>query len=425
MNSPRITCLTGAGQTGANAYLVEVGDWSMLLDAGASNSSWATWLSQLDVTPDVVWISHVHADHIGALAALRKRSPSLDIVMTPRSSALMPAALRHHDQRRGHSTGDVLATLASPLECHRTRQIHVDASTSVRLTPYPCGHMFGAASLYLEIVCAEKFHRILYLPDFSAHALPMTPRAAFPLHDPEAPIDLLIMEGMLGADRDCDALDFDDNLALLVDRIVTDPKPGGQLLALAALGESCEIAWALVHEHRLSGPLVVHDYLQPIFEACEQALPDVTWAEMGVMYASQSECEALLGTGHVVIAPGEHLDDGTPARYLSMRVRNDPAARIVLLNGVRRKSMAGRLCASAARGETSGAEVMHVLLPSHAPRWALKGVVKALKPRHTWLIHGQKSSLMALAKALRVQQRGRRWASEVIIPDTGDVFQFP
>ncbi len=265
----RVTCLTGAGQTGANAYLVSLGEWSMLLDAGASTAAHASWLERLEKTPDLVWLSHVHADHIGALTELRKRSSALQILMTPASKRLLPAALRYQDRRRVDTTGKTLAHLVTSLGMHHTHSIAIDAQTRAHLTAYPCGHMLGAASLYLEIERAEKFQRIFYLPDFSAHALPMTPRAAFPPYDENKRLDLLLMEGMLGTDKPSDKADFDANLAALVSQVTAHPCEGGQLFALAALGESCELAFALTGGED-GAKIIVHDYLRPNFAASER-----------------------------------------------------------------------------------------------------------------------------------------------------------
>lgn len=419
----QIRCLTGSGDVSANAYLVEGEGWSVLLDVGAVTGH-ARWLSHLKNSPDLVWVSHVHADHIGALPELYKRYPGVEVVMTPTSAALCACVGRGQD-RAVADVFDVLGQVSKSLSFKKTMTRRF-GETCVRMTPYACGHIPGAASLLLEVEHGEKFHRILYLPDFSAHAQPLTPRAEFPVFDEEAPLDCLIMEGMLGSDRVSDKLDYDKNLQSLVDGCAQHSTGGGQLVAVPSLGLSGEVVHAL---SEVLDEVYVHDYLEPIFKITASLLGEQSWADRGVRFVTQPQATRMLMAGQVVVASDEHLQSGSPSRALFMSIVEDSDSRIVLCNSTRKKSFAGKVSATP-QGEVfqQGGlsfrrmlDVEHVLLPNHAPRWALMGTVKLLKPQQVVLVHGQRNALSGLQGALRKVVKKKKLTCEVLVPGALDV----
>ena len=428
-------CLTGAGSTEANAYLVRLGRFELLLDAGASRPEASRWLDDLRGAPDAVFISHVHADHIGALAALCERYPSTRVLMTPPSAALLPAALRHLGGERVDALTAHLLSRLTLLEWETPVALPTgDERLAIRLTAHRAGHMLGAACLSLEARSGEKFRHVVYLPDFCFHDQPLTPGAALPQGFGEGRLDLLIMEGVLGADRRADRFLPERERERLVEGVWRHREQGAggaQLLALPALGLSCEVAAALsdpAASPQRARVLIVHDFLEPIFKAYALQAPSgsarLDWAERGVRFATQPQCAELLGAGHVVLAPGRQAHPATPAHHLLKRLYAEERARVLFFNvDPRRHSVAARLL-DAERGEpvpirgfgaSLGARIERVIWPTHASRRALVRAARALKPEHIWLVHGQHDALASLKKAL-----GSRLDAEILAPASGD-----
>lgn len=81
--------LGGAGEVGASCLLIQVADRNILIDCGirVNRTGEAAFpdfqrLNRLAPTLDAVFISHAHADHIGALPTLYKIYPGAPTVMT-------------------------------------------------------------------------------------------------------------------------------------------------------------------------------------------------------------------------------------------------------------------------------------------------------------------------------------------------------
>ena len=418
--------LAGARQLAANAYLLR-GPWGeVLFEAGASRPSDTSWLDKLERAPEHVLLSHAHADHIGALPELLERYPGQSIITSHQTRDLLEVALdgllraRGVDKKISPARASAIAACARSAPMMKPIQLSMPdrQQTSATLTLYPCGHILGAASMQLDMEFGSKFHTIYFLLDFCAHAQPLTPRASFPLPSPEHPIDTLVMESVLATDRQANEVDYDTELERLRSWVSARDDDGGCLLALAGMGEAPEVAAALLDAGE---EVVVHEYLEPIlsrwFAAAERSCP-------AKMFRNQRDCAHALDAGGVVIAPGEHLDQGTPARMLAEPLIEDSLARIGFLNSLRHRSFAGRLLASKEgraikkdkrKGRVRRAAVERFVLPNHAPRWAMLGAVKALKPARVLLVHGKIKAQNALERALR--ESG--YEGEVIIPEDG------
>jgi len=413
--------LAGARQLAANAYLLR-GPWGeVLIEAGASLPKDVTWLEKLERAPDVVLLTHAHADHIGALPDLLERYPGQQTFASKGTRDLSRVALdgllraRGVDKQIASQRADAIASCVRSIPMMRPVSLPIadQQQASATLTLYPCGHILGAASMQLDMEFGSKFHTIYFLLDFCAHAQPLTPRASFPVSSPERPIDTLVMESVLATERQANDVDYDAELERLLSWV--ERRDGPCLLALASLGEAPEIAGALLAADH---DVLIHEHLEPIVrlwfeEAGRQLSPG--------LFASQGACASALAAGAVVIAPGEHLDQGTPARALVEPLIGLDTARIGIMNSLRHRSFAGRLLATKQgraikkdRGKrTRHAEIERFILPNHAPRWALLGAVRALAPKRVLLVHGQKKAQGALERALRDDG----YEGEILIPE--------
>ena len=88
--------LGGAGEVGASCLLISVADRKILIDCGMRISSDDHYpaipnfllLKELAPKLDAIFISHAHADHVGALPILHQHYPETSIYMTDTTQEL-------------------------------------------------------------------------------------------------------------------------------------------------------------------------------------------------------------------------------------------------------------------------------------------------------------------------------------------------
>lgn len=444
----QVRSLGRTADVGANAYLVTTEHCHILLDAGAATSDRLGWLDALDVRPDVplfVWISHLHADHLGALPSLYQRHAHVQIVMTPLSAALMPAACRGLFKETHHSehASQALAALSHklPLRTRWRLPLDTDSPDAVYLTAFPCGHVPGAASLLLEVGREEKFHKIFYLPDFSTHlatlATPFDPRTITSRDGEPVRPDLLIMEGMLGSDAQANRLHIEEEMDALVHACIIrlEQRRGGQLIAAQGLGVALDVVHhldAALTARGLQEELIVHDFLEPLFQPVERATArDSSWLA-SVRFMSLPMCEEMLLAGNIVVASDEHLSPGSPSRHLASSALEREDVRLFLFPGSRTQSLTRKILdaspgdtikVSKKRRLTVRAERTSCHLPNHAPRRALLDAVTTLEPGRVALVHGSRNALLGLQSALRKHLGKKGVTCEVDVLQDGQILE--
>lgn len=447
----QVRSLTRAGDVGANAYLVTTPHCRVLLDAGAATADRLEWLDGLDADfdrPLFVWISHLHADHIGALPSLYKRHTNVHVVMTPLSAALMPAACRGLFRESHHSehASQALAALSHRLPLHTRWRLPLGDDVPGRLfmTALPCGHVPGAASLLLEVEHEEKFHKIFYLPDFSTHgatlAEPFDPALLTALMADAARLDLLIMEGMLGSDAAANRVRIEEEMASLVSDCVAwaTQRRGGQLIAAQGFGVALDVVHHLdraMRDEEEGLELIVHDFLEPLFRAIARspshAERDLAQGWLSsVRFMPLAMCEEMLQAGQVVVASDEHLSPGSPSCQLVANILERQDARIFLFPGSRTRSLARRILDAPAGASLEVGKKRHLVvraervacqLPNHATRKVLIDAVLAMDPARVALVHGPRNGLLGLRSALEKKLAKKRRVCEVELLHEGAI----
>lgn len=420
--------LSGAGKVDANAYLLRVAPSAnasfepveLLLDCGATGEGLgpeASWLEALERAPQLVWVSHVHSDHVGGLPELCERYVRVPLVATPASAQLAPFALRHSSGARWSGAAyqqrlEAVARSIRPLPFRRTRALAELvagwAGPDIRLTAYEAGHLLGAAMLLVEIERdGQRPYRLLYSGDFCTHDQPLVGGALLPVPSDDFAIDVFVCEGVLATDREADDVDYDREIARLEAALTGqgDAVPGPRLLAVSSLGEAAEVAQAVLDAGL---EVLVHEYLEPVIEAYRRAYP----ARLGaaaVRYGSEAQCRGALRAGGVVIAPGEQLEPNSAAGKLVFEVLDDKSALVAIFNRAHAQTPAGAMLAAAAgkavrarkRTYRRRCRLERFVLPTHAPRWQIIETVRALDVPRVLLVHGHEKRLHALSRAIR------------------------
>ncbi len=445
--------LSGGAHLGANAFLlriqiagkidtvpevgnhpIELQQLEILLDAGATSNSAPEWLADLQ-RPDLVWISHVHWDHIGALPHLAERFSRIPVLATAPSIKLAGLAMSFAsgDRRKTLARSNAIAQGMRAMKFRTYYELDTllgDEShipqLPIRLMTFEAGHLLGAAMLLVEIDREDQQpFRILYSGDFCTHDQAWLPGAAIPRPSADFQIDVFICEGVLSTDADSDEVDYDAELHIMVNNCLTHVGP--RLVAVSALGESCEIVAALSqaieNQAENDSVLIVHEYFKPLFEVYSRYMPSLK----NVRYADNRVCAQMLKAGALVVAGGDQLQNGTVAGELALGIVDNIQAQITVFNGVYPQTPAGKLLSTASgervklagRSWTVNAKRNHYRLPLHAPRWQLIETARALKAPRIVLVHGHERQLYSLRKALLSTLKD----VEVVIPKNGETIK--
>ncbi len=445
--------LSGGAHLGANAFLLRIQisaeidaqsdennapsepqKLEILLDAGATSTGQPKWLNDLQ-QPDLVWISHVHWDHIGALPHLVERFRRLPVLASTPSCELAGLAMSFAsgDKRKTLARSNAIAQGMRAMK-YRT-YYELDALTGqasnmpVRLMTFEAGHLLGAAMLLIEIDRVDQHpFRVLYSGDFCTHDQAWLPGAAIPRPSADFQIDVFICEGVLATDTSSDEIDYDTELRRMLNDCLTHVGP--RLVAVSALGESCEIVAALSQaigkDPQNDDVLIVHEYFKPIFDVYSRYMPELK----SIRYADTRVCAQMLKTGALVVAGGDQLQNGTVAGELALEIIGDIDAEIVVFNGVYPQTPAGKLLAAASgaqiklagRSWTVNAQRHHYCLPLHAPRWQLIETARALNAQKIVLVHGHERQLYSLRRSLAATLND----VEIMIPKNGETINlFP
>ncbi len=425
MNQLSFCALSGAGELSGNAFLLDAGGVRLLLDAGAAHNREPAWVDRLE-RPDACWVSHVHWDHFGAVVPIIERFPRARCLATSTTRRLAAVALEQDGM-----DSDRADALASRLEAVPVRR-YFDISSEwdsvggkkfranklqankLQAMAFPAGHIPGAAMLLVEVdVGGERPFRLLYTGDFCGHDQPLVDGALFPRTGEDFPIDVLVIEGVLATRKELDEVEYAAELSRLIGAV--GERRGGALVGVSTLAEAAPLARALSDAGE---SVVVHRALESVLAVC---WPD--YRDCEVELAGDSQCTGALGAGRVVVAPGEQFAPSSAAGRALEAVVGREDALVVVVNRAHKKSVAGRLLGAqpgqkvrlGRRKLSLQATVEHFSLPNHAPRSQLVEAVGAVDPGRVLLVHGHKSHLYALKRA--IEKTG--FSGQVDVPENG------
>jgi Cft2 family RNA processing exonuclease len=437
--------LGGAGGVGASCLAVDLAGRRVLIDAGVRMDPSADRLpdlAQLDRRDlAAIFVTHAHADHIGALPLVHQHFPATPIYASPATIRLIEVmladALRVMERRAAEELEIPLydaALVASMLRLLRPLPLGEQALAElpdVTISATRAGHVAGAVGLGF----AAPDGRLVISGDVS-----MTPQrsilgATVPtLRHP----DLLVLESTYGArmhpNRQAEELRLAQAVAEGVER-------GHVLVPAFALGRAQEIILILRAAQRNGKipefPIYVDGLVRTVCaayasfpEALTPALrnhilrggrPFFGGTVKPIEAPAQRE-RILAGPPCCIIASSGMLTGG-PSAFFAARLVDQPEASI-LITGYQDEEAPGRRLLDAASGATATlllegnpatlrCRVEKYALSAHADGAELAGLVGALKPKAVALVHGDPEARAALAARLRDQ-------TSVLLPRDGE-----
>ena len=428
-----ITNLNPDTDIGASAWLVEIDDHRILLDAGMHPKREGREamprfgkLGHADV--DAIAISHCHHDHVGALPMACRQFPKAHVLMTELSYLIVERVL-HNSVNVMTRQRDELGIREYPLYTHDevddiaaffqgfkyNREVEWGAFNKLRagvpsptLEFFDAGHTLGSSGILIR----GKKETLFYTGDVCFHDQTILKSARF--EDVKA--DVLIMETTRGNRAVPKDFTRETEIERLVAAIHTGQKKKGCVMIPAfALGRTQEILALLallMREGKLKKQPIYIGGLGRVFTELYDIEAHRTHRshtnlqlnealQLIVLEKGQSESMKLSG-GKIFVITAGMMSENTAAHTLAARMAGDERQSIFFVGYADPDSPAGRLKA-AKQGETfvfspsagrvtKTCDVQDFDLTAHANREDLLEFVGRVSPRTILLGHGDETA---------------------------------
>ncbi|KAI1433446.1 cleavage and polyadenylation specifity factor [Xylaria sp. CBS 124048] len=238
-------CLGGGNEVGRSCHIIQYKGKTIMLDAGQHPAydglASLPFFDDFDLsTVDVLLISHFHVDHAASLPyVLTKTNFRGRVFMTHPTKAiykwLIQDSIRvgntssHPSSQPVYTEQDHLNSFPQieAIDYHTTHTI-----SSIRITPYPAGHVLGAAMFLIEIAGLN----ILFTGDYSREQDRHLISAEVPRG---VKVDVLITESTYGVSTHVPRLEREQALMKSVTNILN--RGGRVLMPVFALGRAQEL----------------------------------------------------------------------------------------------------------------------------------------------------------------------------------------
>ncbi len=439
-----ITNLNPDTDIGASAWLVEVDDHRILLDAGMhpkrdGRDGLPLYGKAGQAEVDAIAISHCHHDHVGTLPVALQHFPKAHVLM-PELSYFIIERVLHNSVNVMVRQRDELGIREYPLYTHDevddiaprfqgfkyNREVEWASFNKMRagvssptLEFFDAGHTLGSAGILIR----GKKETLFYTGDVCFHDQTILKAARF--EDVKA--DVLIMETTRGNRQVPPGQTRETEIERLVAAIQNALKRKGCVLIPAfALGRTQEILALLallMREEKLKKQPIYIGGLGRVFTEIydiesHRAHRQHTNLKLNealqliVLEKGQSENMKLSG-GRIFVITAGMMSENTAAHNLAMRMAGDERQAIFFVGYADPSTPGGRLKA-AKMGETfvfspsagritKKCEVQDFDLTAHANRDALLEFVGQVSPRAVLLGHGDEDSRAWFEDQIRSQ----------------------
>ncbi|KAL4781412.1 beta-lactamase-like protein [Aspergillus varians] len=239
-------CLGGGNEVGRSCHIIQYKGKTVMLDAGMHPAkegfSALPFFDEFDLsTVDILLISHFHVDHSSALPyVLSKTNFKGRVFMTHATKAIYKWLIQDNvrvnntssssDQRTSlYTEHDHLSTLPliETIDFNTTHTIN-----SIRITPFPAGHVLGAAMFLVSIAGLNTLFTGDYSREEDRHLIPAeVPRGV--------KIDVLITESTFGISSNPPRLEREAALMKSITGVLN--RGGRVLMPVFALGRAQEL----------------------------------------------------------------------------------------------------------------------------------------------------------------------------------------
>ena len=410
--------LGGAGEVGASCLLLSVGEKSILIDAGVrvNESGKASLpdfkkLKEMAPTLDAIFISHAHADHVGALPLVHQMFPHTPIyatLPTQRLSAVMLGdAVRVQESNEEKLFNQ--ESVDTALWRIETAEIGVwhPLWNDFRYQFHASGHILGAVSILLE----TPEGKFLYSGDvsgFNQNTIDGIKDISF--FNP----DFMWCEATYGADKHPSRSEEEKRLGTAVTEVIEGG--GSVLIPSFALGRAQEII-LILKKMQSAGTIpkfpIITDGLVNAICAVYESLPPHLSAKLHnyilnsrqpifhtatVRKAKPGERKSILTdtTPKCIIASSGMLTGGASVFYASGLASD--ARNAIFLSGYQDAESPGRLLQELKSGDALQLDgttvevkcgVERFSLSAHSDQQQLMNMIRQASPKALALVHAE------------------------------------
>ncbi len=408
------TAFGGADEIGASCYLLDVMGHRILVDCGLRPSAVGrASLPDLDALPrpDVVFVTHAHLDHSGALPLLRQRYPDVPILVSHATYTLLKVLLADavqvmQEERVPLYDMEAVTTVIHTLTIQE-EGVWFRPLPDVVACLAPAGHILGAVMVLLD----TPEGRVAFSGDVSLTHQHTVQGARLP----DFTTDVLVLESTYGASRHVDRTTEEQALARTVAEVIV--RGGVVLVPSFAVGRAQEVILTLRSMQRAGAIPEFRIYidgmvravcaayrqrwrtlspeLQTIIKSGEQPFRD-QW----IRGVSPKWRHKIPGNESCCIVSSSGMLTGGPSVGYAQRLLGNPR-NAVLFPGYTDEESPGRKLQALRPGDTLmldgepvlvRAQVERVNLSAHADGPQLAQLAAHLRPRSVVLVHGEPES---------------------------------
>lgn len=424
--------LGGAGEVGASCLLVSVAHRHILVDCGIRVNQTGDdalpdieLLKQSVTSLDAIFVSHAHADHIGALPLAHAAFPQTPIYTTEptqRISAVMLAnAVRLQESEEKEDAAPIFTQEAVDATIAKMQTLKMSEWVELwdgwRVKMIRSGHILGAVSILLD----TPEGTYLYGGDISTfHQKTIHGLALDEIADTQP--NLMWCETTYG-DGNHPARSTEEKK--IAEAVATVVENGGSVLIPSfALGRAQEIILilrdAMISKNIPVFPVITDGLVNTICSVYETLTPylgtklqkHLENSRQPLFYyknfqkARMGEQEAICEDGkpRCIIASSGMLTGGASVTYAKGLAANEKNA--IFLSGYQDAESPGRRLQELTQGDTLSfadhtsvavnCQVERFKLSAHSDQGQLLSVIKQVKPKELALVHGEQNALSAM-----------------------------
>jgi Cft2 family RNA processing exonuclease len=418
-NKMNISILGGGSEVGASCLHIQIAGTNLLIDAGmrmhADDPMPALGMLENLGEPDVILVTHAHADHIGALPVIHSLYPKTAIYTMPPTADLMRVMLKDSYkilEQKSHQTNTLIPYTEDQVNgLLESLQLFPASGVlkigSVTVTSYRAGHILGAVMFLIE----GNGEQVLVTGDLSFKAGRTIPGAQVPTGIQP---DVVVMESTYGNRMHTDRNTEEKRLANDIAEVISNG--GFALIPAFALGRAQEVLLVL-QDYMEKGlipefPIYVDGLVTPISRIYRNYPhflkgPVAHRVRMnGDAFLTEGRCHAvspkernliLKGKPGCIVASSGMLIGGASSWYAERLISDEKNA--IFLTGYQDEESPGRKLLNIADGIENQLELNGTVFPvkcqvgkyglsAHADSNEMTRFIQSLRPTYTLLVHG-------------------------------------